>query len=124
MLVGQGGNIGLSVGADGVMIVDTQYARLSEKIQAAAAGEMVIRLANDETTIIPGHGPLEDKADLEEWIGILKTNRGRFQSLIDQGMSADQVVAAGVTSEWDASMGGGFMNPENFTRLAYQSLTQ
>jgi glyoxylase-like metal-dependent hydrolase (beta-lactamase superfamily II) len=89
-----------------------------------AAGEQVISLADDETAIIPGHGPLADKADLEEWIGILKTIRSRFQSLIDDGLSADEVVAAGVTSEWDATMGTGFMDPETFTRLAYQSLTQ
>lgn len=40
MLVGQGGNIGLSLGDDGAFIVDTQFAPLSEKIQAAvnAAG--------------------------------------------------------------------------------------
>lgn len=89
-----------------------------------AAGDLVLALADDETTIIPGHGALADRADLEEWIGILKTIRSRFQTLIDEGLSEDEVVAAGVTSEWDATMGAGFMNPENFTRLAYQSLTQ
>jgi glyoxylase-like metal-dependent hydrolase (beta-lactamase superfamily II) len=89
-----------------------------------AAGERVIGLADDQTTIIPGHGPLADKADLEEWIGIMSTIRSRFQSLIDDGLSADEVIAAGVTSEWDEAMGGGFMNPENFTRLAYRSLTE
>jgi glyoxylase-like metal-dependent hydrolase (beta-lactamase superfamily II) len=35
MLVGAGGNITMQVGADGVLIVDTQYAPLSEKIVAA-----------------------------------------------------------------------------------------
>lgn len=89
-----------------------------------AAGDLVLALADDETTIIPGHGALADKTDLEEWIGILKTIRSRFQTLIDEGLSEDEVVAAGVTSEWDATMGAGFMNAENFTRLAYQSLTQ
>jgi cyclase len=88
------------------------------------AGDTVIGLADDDTTIIPGHGPLADKADLEEWLGIMKTIRSRFQSLIDEGMSADEVVAAGVTSQWDEAMGGGFMDPETFTRLAYRSLTQ
>lgn len=40
MLVGAGGNIALSVGDDGALIVDTQFAPLTEKIQAAirAAG--------------------------------------------------------------------------------------
>ena len=87
------------------------------------AGESVLARANGETRIIPGHGALASRADLENWIGVLRTIRSRFQSLIDEGRSEDQVVAAGVTSEWDATFGTGFMNPEQFTRLAYQSLT-
>ncbi|HET9233989.1 MAG TPA: MBL fold metallo-hydrolase [Candidatus Eisenbacteria bacterium] len=35
MLTGQGGNLGLSVGTDGVFLIDDQYAPLSEKIAAA-----------------------------------------------------------------------------------------
>ena len=35
MLVGAGGNIGVSVGADGILIVDDQFAPLAEKIRAA-----------------------------------------------------------------------------------------
>jgi len=37
MLMGQGGNIGLSVGEDGVFIVDDQFAPLTDKILAAIA---------------------------------------------------------------------------------------
>jgi hypothetical protein len=35
MLEGQGGNIGASVGEDGIVIVDDQFAPLADKIQAA-----------------------------------------------------------------------------------------
>src|SRR3954453_17746738 len=35
MLQGAGGNIGVSVGPDGILIVDDQYAPLAEKIEAA-----------------------------------------------------------------------------------------
>src|SRR5260370_35147339 len=35
MLEGQGGNIAASVGEDGIVIVDDQFAPLAEKIQAA-----------------------------------------------------------------------------------------
>lgn len=35
MLVGQGGNITMQVGADGILIVDTQFARMSDAIVAA-----------------------------------------------------------------------------------------
>src|SRR5215212_9384146 len=35
MLEGQGGNITIAVGTDGIIMVDTQFAQLSEKINAA-----------------------------------------------------------------------------------------
>src|SRR6476620_3390374 len=35
MLIGAGGNIGVSVGPDGILIVDDQFAPLAEKIEAA-----------------------------------------------------------------------------------------
>jgi cyclase len=38
MLEGAGGNIGASVGDDGIVIVDDQYAPLADKIQAALKG--------------------------------------------------------------------------------------
>jgi cyclase len=38
MLEGEGGNIGASVGEDGIVVVDDQYAPLAEKIQAALKG--------------------------------------------------------------------------------------
>jgi cyclase len=38
MLTGEGGNIGVSVGDDGILIVDDQFASLAPKIQAALKG--------------------------------------------------------------------------------------
>lgn len=38
MLEGQGGNIGVSVGEDGILIVDDQFAPLAPKIEAAVKG--------------------------------------------------------------------------------------
>ena len=38
MLQGEGGNIGASVGEDGIVVVDDQYAPLAEKIEAALKG--------------------------------------------------------------------------------------
>ena len=38
MLEGAGGNIGVSVGPDGILIVDDQFAPLAEKIRAALKG--------------------------------------------------------------------------------------
>jgi cyclase len=38
MLTGSGGNIGVSAGPDGVFMIDSQYAPLTDKIKAAIAG--------------------------------------------------------------------------------------
>jgi glyoxylase-like metal-dependent hydrolase (beta-lactamase superfamily II) len=89
----------------------------------AAANEVLSR-SNADTKIIPGHGPLATRADLRKYVEILSVVRDRMQTLIDQGRSEDQVVAADPTQEWDATWGAGFMNPESFTRFAYQSMTR
>jgi hypothetical protein len=48
-----------------------------------------------------------------------------MQSAIAQGMSEDQVLAAGVTSDYDARLADGcFMNPETYNRLLYRSLSR
>ena len=50
MLVGSGGNIGVSAGRDGILIIDDQYAPLAPKIQAAL-GELTSVQNTDE--IVP-----------------------------------------------------------------------
>ncbi|HEX6998276.1 MAG TPA: MBL fold metallo-hydrolase [Gammaproteobacteria bacterium] len=89
-----------------------------------AAAETVLARSDAGTRIIPGHGPLGDREDLQRYLDVVKTARDRIQSLIDQGRSEDEVVAAKPTAEWDAEWGAGFMNGETFTRLVYQSLTR
>ena len=89
-----------------------------------AAAEEVLRRSNAATRIIPGHGPLATPEDLRTYLDVLTTVRGRLQTLIDQGRTEDEVVAANPTSEYDATWGAGFMNAETFTRFAYQSMTR
>ncbi|TDJ46200.1 MAG: MBL fold metallo-hydrolase [Gammaproteobacteria bacterium] len=87
-----------------------------------AAGYRALTIANEDTAIIPGHGPLSDAAGLAAWLEMLKVTRVNMQSLIDQGLSEDEAVAARPTAASDEQYGGGFMNPENYNRLLYQSL--
>ena len=88
-----------------------------------AAGYRALAIANEDTAIIPGHGPLSDSAGLAAWLEMLKATRVSMQSLIDRGLSEDEALAAGPTAQFDAQFGGGFMNPENYNRLLYQSLS-
>ena len=87
-----------------------------------AAADAVLSRSDTNTKIIPGHGALASRADLQRFHDMLVTVRGRIQALIEQGMSEDEVVAARPTAEFDAAWGQGFMNPQNFTRFSYQSL--
>jgi cyclase len=89
-----------------------------------AAADAVLSRADANTRIIPGHGAVATKADLQRFHDMLVSVRGRIQALIDRGMTEDEVVAAKPTAEFDNPWGQGFMNPENFTRFAYQSLTR
>ncbi len=89
-----------------------------------AAGYRALGIANEDTAIIPGHGPVSDAAGLAAWLDVLKVTRVSMQSLIDRGMSEDEAVAARPTAAFDEQYGGGFMNPENFNRLLYQSLSR
>ena len=89
-----------------------------------AAGYRALAIADEDTAIIPGHGPLSDAAGLAAWLEMLKATRVSMQSLIDRGMSEDEAVAARPTAAFDEQFGGGFMNPENFNRLLYQSLSR
>ena len=88
------------------------------------AGYRALSIADEDTAIIPGHGPLSDAAGLADWLDVIKTTRVNMQSLVDQGMSEDQALAARPTADFDDEYGEGcFMTPEIYTRLLYQSLS-
>jgi cyclase len=87
-----------------------------------AAAELVLRLADDDTRIIPGHGPLGTKADLEAYRDMLAAVSGRVRQLIRQGKTLEQVVAAKPTAKYDEVWGKGFLPPEKFVAMLYGNL--
>jgi glyoxylase-like metal-dependent hydrolase (beta-lactamase superfamily II) len=87
-----------------------------------ATHEKVLGKIDGETKIIPGHGALATKADLQKTVEMLKDVRSRIQALIDEGRSEDEVVAAAPLADLDAAWGQGFINAERMTRTAYKSL--
>ena len=86
------------------------------------AAEKALAMANDETKIIPGHGPLADKASLQAFRDMVKTVRDRVSALVKEGKSLEEVQAAQPSKEFDAKWGGGFMKPDQFVGLIYASL--
>lgn len=88
-----------------------------------ATMDQVLGMANDKTRIIPGHGPLSDRAELQKQRDMLVELRGRIQKLIEAGNSRADVIAARPTKDYDAECGQGFMKPDLWTGIVYDSLT-
>jgi cyclase len=87
-----------------------------------AAADRVLAASGEKTRIIPGHGPLATRADLQGYRDMLETLRDRIAKLKAAGRSRDEVVAARPTADLDAKWGTGFMKGDVFTGLAYDSL--
>jgi len=87
-----------------------------------AATDRALALAGPKTRIIPGHGPLSNRAELEATRTMLVAIRDRVRKMIDEGRSREEAIAAKPTADFDAVYGGGFLKPPLFVGLVYDSL--
>lgn len=81
-----------------------------------------ISMVNDKTRIVPGHGPLTDKAGLVAYRKFLVEARDRVAKLIKAGKSEQDAIAAHVFADWDAKYNANDQASANFTRVVYDSL--
>jgi glyoxylase-like metal-dependent hydrolase (beta-lactamase superfamily II) len=79
-------------------------------------------LAGTGTVVVPGHGPLSDRAGLEAYGAMLKGFRDRIAALKAEGKPLEEVVAAKPTAEFDEALGGGFIPPQLLVEFIYESL--
>jgi glyoxylase-like metal-dependent hydrolase (beta-lactamase superfamily II) len=87
-----------------------------------AATDVFLKLANDQTKIVPGHGPLTDKAGVTLYRDMLATARDRIAKLIADGKSLDDAVAAKPLADIGSRIGANDQQNETFVRLVYRSL--
>ena len=88
-----------------------------------AAADRVLALADEKTKIIPGHGPVSNKADLQVYRDMLATVTGRVKALMKAGKKVDEIRAANPSAEFDEKWGKGFISAPRFIEmlvLAYQ----
>jgi len=82
-----------------------------------AACDKALAIANDETKIIPGHGPLSNKAELKAWRDMLAAISVKIHKLVADGRKVDEIIAANPTSDFDAKYGNGFVKPPKFAEM-------
>jgi cyclase len=87
-----------------------------------AAVDKVLPLANNYTKIVPGHGPLGNKADLTKFRDMLVTARDRLQKLKSAGKSAQEAGAEKPFADLDPIWGKAMLNSDQFVQVAYLAL--
>ncbi|MCO7226832.1 MBL fold metallo-hydrolase [Pleionea sp. CnH1-48] len=88
------------------------------------AQKKILKLSNDKTKIIPGHGPLASKEDLARSVAMLKDAKKLIAKAIKAGKSEDEVVAMNPLKKYHDKWNWGFITTERMTRQVYKGLTQ
>ena len=83
---------------------------------------LVLREVDAATKIVPGHGPLGDQAALTRSRDMMVTVRDRVQKLKKAGRTLEEVVAATPTKDLDATWAKGFLQPNQFVTIVYNTL--
>jgi len=81
-----------------------------------------LHIANDKTKIVPGHGPLTDKAGVASYRAMLIAARDRMAKLIKAGKTEADVVAAKPFADFDKKFNATDQQATNFIRVVYHSL--
>jgi cyclase len=81
-----------------------------------------LAIADDKTKIVPGHGPLGDKAALQTYRDMMAAVAERVAKLKASGQTLEQAIAAKPTANFDAAWGKGSLSPDAFVTLVYSTL--
>jgi glyoxylase-like metal-dependent hydrolase (beta-lactamase superfamily II) len=84
----------------------------------ADASKALTGIANKDTKIVPGIGPVQTYADLQAQTEMLSTMRERLIDLMRHGIGTDDLAANPPTKEFDAKWG----DPQQFLANAYRGL--
>ena len=88
-----------------------------------AGQQRIIAMSDGDTRIIPGHGSLADRDDLQVAVDMLVDSRQRVKKLVDAGMSAEEAVAANPLADYHDTWNWGFITTERMTQTLYRDLT-
>jgi glyoxylase-like metal-dependent hydrolase (beta-lactamase superfamily II) len=83
--------------------------------------DQMIAMTNNDTVIIPGHGPLATRAELIAWRGMIATAVERVKALKDRGATLEEAKAAKPLDGLNNDRGT-FFPPENFVEGIWGSL--
>jgi glyoxylase-like metal-dependent hydrolase (beta-lactamase superfamily II) len=86
-----------------------------------AGAERGLKMSDARTKIVPGHGPLADRAALTAYRDVLTTIRNRVRKAKRAGQPLQEAQASKPTAQFDAKWGGGMLPPDAFVALVYET---
>ncbi len=86
-----------------------------------AAAEKALTMVNDETKIIPGHGPMATKADLTDYRDMMKSVIGSVEKARGEGKTLEQIQAMKPAAQWDTNKDA-FIKGDAFVEAVFKSL--
>ena len=86
------------------------------------AAQRNLRVTTDKTVVIPGHGPVANKASLTAFRDMLSTIRNNVAALKKQGKSLSETIAARPSAAYDAKWGQFLITPAFFVTLVYSGV--
>jgi glyoxylase-like metal-dependent hydrolase (beta-lactamase superfamily II) len=87
-----------------------------------STADKILSLADNDTRIVAGHGPLGNKTDLTKARDMLITSRDRVQKLKSEGKSALEAVAEKPFADLDPVWGNGIINGDQWIQIVYLTL--
>lgn len=86
------------------------------------AADAILALADEETKIIPGHGPLGDKKQLQAYRDMLSTAYDELSRLKAKGMNVEDAVAQKPLADLEERWGGGLFPGDTWVGIVYNGL--
>jgi len=87
-----------------------------------AACDRLLRLADEDTKIVPGHGALAGRAELVKYRAMLVTAADRVRKLKAPGKSLEEGIAARPLTDFESDWGSGRYKGDDFVKIVYSSL--
>lgn len=84
-----------------------------------AAADRLLALADDNTKIIAGHGPVANTADLEDYRKMLETAYERLRGLKESGKTVEEAIAAKPLSDLEETWGDGLFEGDRWIEIIY-----
>lgn len=81
----------------------------------------VLKMIDDKTIVIPGHGPVSGKAEMKAFKAMLEGTHAEVAAMNQQGMSLDQIKEKGLSKQW-VEWTDGFLSEKVWIDIVYSGI--